>query len=340
MEKTVPTTVASQYGDEIVARLQAKVHELSSKIAQLQQGSADQTVAKLQQQLASRNTEVAEARAHAAAADERLQAGAAAVKRLREHRREEVEQTDAEIEALKHKASSLDTKVLAAEEKAESAARRVQSLEAQLAATEVDIEEKESEVAVAIARAEDAESKLAAVGDADKSSKAEDAQSELLQARQTVTKLETANQRLKDELASLSVAPDGDALAAKDAEIAKLRDEAAATLASSSPVTSLEAEESSALLAAKDAEMQKALAEKDDELAAATEKEDAERTRGTPATSLALTQDSTTRLNLVRVLPAEQLELELTRLKEQHGAELAAAHGDGLRPPPPPAARS
>ena len=71
----------------------------------------------------------------------------AEAQRLHEQRRQEVEATDAEIEALKQQVGALDTKLLAAEEKA-------QSLEAQLA-------QKQLEVAAAVARADAAESKLA-----------------------------------------------------------------------------------------------------------------------------------------------------------------------------------
>ena len=127
-----------------MARMRARVRELTNKLERMESSN---DIIRLQEQLRAQKTVVAEARAHAAAADERLQAGAIAVQRLRENRRAEVAATDEEIEELKEKVASLKKKALTQEEKLEASEHRIQALETQLAAAEADIEDKEQALA-------------------------------------------------------------------------------------------------------------------------------------------------------------------------------------------------
>ena len=124
--------------------MRARVRELTNKLERMESSN---DITRLQEQLRAQKIVVAEARAHAAAADERLQAGAVAVQRLRENRRAEVAATDEEIEELKEKVASLTRKALMQEEKLETSEHRIQALETQLAVAEADIEEKEQALA-------------------------------------------------------------------------------------------------------------------------------------------------------------------------------------------------
>lgn len=146
LARVAPSPGGSVSPDQVaeMARMRARVRELTNKLERMESSN---DITRLQEQLRAQKTVVAEARAHAAAADERLQAGAVAVQRLRENRRAEVAATDEEIEELKEKVASLTRKALMQEEKLETSEHRIQALETQLAVAEADIEEKEQALA-------------------------------------------------------------------------------------------------------------------------------------------------------------------------------------------------
>ena len=210
MAATSPEESSAQVAE--MALMQARVRELTSKLEEMESSN---DVGKLQEQLQAQKAVVAEARAHAAAADERLQAGATAVQRLRENRRAEVAATDQEIEELNEKVSSLTKKNLMQEEKLEAREQRLQALETQLAVTEADIEEKEEALAAAAQQStaaagspEGAEAELSAAveREAAERSRADELEARLLKVQEQLAVAKAASdvatiESLKEQLA-------------------------------------------------------------------------------------------------------------------------------------------
>ena len=250
-EESVPQAQVS----EDMTRMQARIRDLMSK---LDDAESSNEISKLQEQLQAQKAVGSEARAHAAAADERLQAGAAAVQRLRENRREEVAATGQEIEELKEKVSILTKKNLRQEDTLEQQEGKLQIFETQLAATEADMEEKDEELAAANATiAQLASQGAGGAGGAEAVElAAAAANSRLSEAAVAAANLEAENEQLKAQLAQLAAAAEGSP------------DESQALLA-----------QNQVLLAAKDTELQSIVTAKDDALAAAAEMHAAEKAR-------------------------------------------------------------